>query len=83
MDRRNYENKDLVILLIGIGSIILSFFIAIFGVIAGILGLIFALKARSHHRTGMNTAAVICSLIGILLGAGSMVIMMAAYYMSV
>lgn len=82
MGRDEYGNKDLALLLIGAGSIILSFFVAILGVIAGLLGVIFAVKARKIHKTGMNAGALICSIIGMLLGIGSIVLMMSVYVFS-
>ncbi|HMM05366.1 MAG TPA: hypothetical protein PKD52_01655 [Clostridiales bacterium] len=69
------SGKTVAALILGISSVALSFtmMLSIFGLAAGIVGLIFAIKERKTHPSGMATASFILSLIGLIVGAISTV----------
>ncbi|MCI6019030.1 MAG: hypothetical protein MRZ59_09325 [Clostridiales bacterium] len=81
----NSENKTLEILalVIGIASLPLSCLWAIGGVLAGALGLVIAMRGRRRNKSSLLSAAMICSILGIVIGVSSMVIMIAFYIMAV
>ena len=57
-------------LVLGICSIVFDFIFGIVGLALGIIGIIFAVKARKNEApNGMSTAGLVCSIIGIVLGA--------------
>lgn len=69
------SGKTVAALILGISSVALSFtvMLSVFGLAAGIVGLIFAIKERKMHPSGMATASFILSLIGLIVGALSTV----------
>ena len=69
------SGKTVAALILGISSIALSLtmMMGFFGLAAGIVGLIFAIKERKIHPSGMATASFILSLIGLIVGALSTV----------
>lgn len=69
------SGKTVAALILGITSISLSFtlMLSFFGLAAGIVGLIFAIKERKTHPSGMAMASFVLSLIGVIAGAVSSV----------
>ncbi len=69
------SGKTVAALILGISSVALSFtmMLSFFGLAAGIVGLILAIKERKIHPSGMATASFILSLIGLIVGALSTV----------
>lgn len=67
--------KTVVALILGITAVVLSCSVVmgLFGLGAGIVGLIFAIKERKEHPSGMATAAFVLSIIGLILGVLSTV----------
>lgn len=66
------NGKTIAALVLGIVSICISCFYGIFGLIAGVIGLILAILSRKqakglHQRegSGLRTAALVCSIVGV------------------
>ena len=62
--------KTVAALILGIISVMLSVTVVlgVFGLICGIVGLILAVRERKEHPTGMATASLILSVIGLAIG---------------
>ena len=62
--------KTVAALILGITSVMLSVTVVlgVFGLICGIVGLILAVRERKEHPTGMATASLILSVIGLAIG---------------
>lgn len=71
-----------IALVLGIISIPLSCLYAWVGIVCGIIGLILSVISGRYEKTGMTLAALICSIIGIVLGAASMIIVGAFLWMA-
>ena len=67
--------KTVAALILGITSVMLSVTVVlgVFGLICGIVGLILAVRERKEHPTGMATASLILSVIGLAIGVLSTV----------
>lgn len=69
MDKKQTNTNAVIALILGIASIFLPFI----GFISGIVGIVFSRKATKEIRvsnepgSGMATAGLICSIIGIIL----------------
>ena len=58
-----------VALVLGIVSLVFDFIFVWIGLIAGIVGIVFAVKGRKiQSKKGMATAGLVCSIIGVCLG---------------
>lgn len=53
-------------LVLGILSIVTCCFYGVPGLILGIIGLVCAIKGRKHSRSGIGTAGLVCSIIGLV-----------------
>lgn len=57
-------------LILGICSIVFDFFFQFLGVLLGIVGIILGALARKQNpANGMATGGLVCSIIGVILGA--------------
>lgn len=66
---RNPNGLDIAALILGIVSIPLSCYHATLGLIAAIVGIVIAVKAKKTSGSGMATAGFICAIIGCVFGA--------------
>ncbi len=64
------ETKALIVLLLGIIGIVGGLFMAVFGLVLGLAGLIIGTIARSQFRRGLNMAGLIVSSLAVLTGLG-------------
>jgi len=65
-------------LVLGIISIVLAFIMPLFvGFVCGIVGIVLAVQARKKEKTGMATAGLVCSIIGTIFGAISVICVVA------
>ncbi|MGM9566605.1 MAG: hypothetical protein ACI3W6_00265 [Clostridia bacterium] len=67
--------KTVAALILGITSVVLgvTVVLGIFGLACGVIGLIFSIREKKEHPTGMATASFILSLIGLVTGVLSAV----------
>lgn len=80
------NGKAIAAMVLGIVSIPTCFCYGIVSIICGGLGLIFAIMAKKEIEAGgftsgsrgMNTAGLVCSIIGLLLGLGYIIILIIA-----
>lgn len=66
----NTKGLSIAALVLGIVACVLSWWGIVWGIIAiacGIVGLILAIKARKSEKTPLNTAALILSIVGLIL----------------
>lgn len=71
MDKSKDESKPVVNNNYGLASMILgicSIVVPFFGIVCGILAVVFATKQNKIEKTGMATAGLITGIIGIVLG---------------
>ena len=54
-------------LVLGIVSLVFSFFIGWLGLIAGVVGIVLSVKGRQSEKKGLGTAGLVCSIIGTVL----------------
>lgn len=81
----NSGNKiiEVLALIFGIISIPMACGYAIIGLLIGIIGMIMAYRQYKISRSPIAMAAMVCSVIGILVGAFSMLFMIVFYIMAV
>lgn len=65
---RNTNGFEITALVLGIVSIPLSCLHATLGLIAAIVGIVMAVKARRSGGTAMATAGLICAIVGCVFG---------------
>lgn len=69
VEKKAVNTDGAVALGLGIASIVLDLFFSLFGIILGVIGIVFALRGRRDtERRGTATAGLVCSIIGIVLG---------------
>lgn len=70
MDYKQRSGLEIAALVLGIVSIPLGCLFAIFGILAGVAGIIlYVFARRAGCAPGMSTAGLVCSIIGIVTGS--------------
>ena len=64
MEEKKSNGYAIAALVLGIVSIVFSFFLQWLGLILGIVGIILAVIAKKKNPTGMATAGLVLSIIG-------------------
>lgn len=64
MDEKKSNGYAIAALVLGIVSIVFSFFLQWLGLIIGIVGIVLAVVAKKKNPSGMATAGLVLSIIG-------------------
>ncbi len=74
MENGNKNNgKAIASLVLGIASIVLTFFVWWLGIICGIVGIVLGAKARKETPSGLATGGFVCSIVGLVLSCVTLV----------
>lgn len=76
MNEKQSNGKAIASLVLGIVSIVMTFFGvtgALIGIVCGIVGIVLAIKAKNQNPSGIATAGFVCSIVGTILCAVSFV----------
>lgn len=79
MVKKRSNGLGITSLILGIGSIVFSW-VPFFGLISGILGLIFAIKQKKVWANGIAQAGLITSIIGVVFSAVQSLIILALIF---
>lgn len=67
VEEKATNTKTTTALVLGICSIVFAFIFSIVGVVLGILGIVFAVKAKKMEgKSTMATAGLVCSIVGLV-----------------
>jgi len=77
--KSNNSVLEIVALIVGIISIPLACYYAIAGIVAGVLGLVLAFRIHKQQRSAIGKAAAVISIIGMVMGICSVILMIAFY----
>lgn len=74
VEKKATHTDGVAALTLGILSIVTNLFAGFFSIILGIIGMVFGIRGRRNsENTGMATAGLVCSIIGIVLGVLSVI----------
>ena len=74
VERKSADTDAAAALVLGILSVVLGFFISFLGLLAGVVGIVFAVRGRKDsEKRAMATAGLVCSVIGIALALAAIV----------
>ena len=82
MEKQQSNGMAVAALVLGIVAIVFAFIFPYVGDAAGIVGIVLAVKARPHAvpgKTGMVTAGLVCSIVGLALSAVMTACVICAY----
>lgn len=74
VERKSADTDAAAALVLGILSVVLGFFISFLGLLACVVGIVFAVRGRKDsEKRAMATAGLVCSVIGIALALAAIV----------